>query len=183
MKNFLKIPQKTQYPDAGGIVVSKKQQIATEIVESIREELDEHLDAINMNTSEIQASADMIMDLEGKFNKLSEKVDKVLDMLEQQSKPKTQVKPLALREQEIFIALYTEQQFLTYQQIASKVSLPESMVPGIIDAIVAKGIPILKKHEMATVSVQLDNDFRERQTRENMLNINEVVMSSMAGQQ
>lgn len=149
------------------------------IIESLREELDEHLDAINSNTSEIQASYDYIAEVESKVDKLNEKMDKILRMLEQ-TESKSSIDPLTLREQEVFLALYTDVQFMTVSQVAKKIMLTDSQVNVLIDSIIAKGVPILKRFEGEKVCLQIEPGFRSRQTKENILQISQVVMSSIS---
>ena len=144
-------------------------------IEQVREELDEHLDAINSNTRELQASFDYVAEVEAKVDKLSEKLDTIMRMLEQQPR-----EHLNIREQEVFLILYQLEQFMSYQEIGQRLMLPQNTIQLLVDALIAKGIPILKRHEGSQVKIQIDPSFREQQTKENLLNINEQVMSSVA---
>ncbi|MFW5746845.1 MAG: hypothetical protein ACOCWQ_04845 [Nanoarchaeota archaeon] len=157
-------------------------EISHDVIADIREELDEHLDAINRNTSEVQSGFDYIAEVEAKVDKLSEKLDRVLTLIENGVKTTTQqpIDPLSLREQEVFLALYTEETFLSYTKVAQKIGLPESIVPALLDSIISKGVPILKKYTGQEVCVQIDPDFRNKQAKENVLNINEIVMTSIS---
>mgnify|MGYP006282294921 CR=1 FL=1 len=148
-------------------------------IETFKEELDEHLDAINQNTTEIQAVFDYTAEVDAKVTKLSEKMDRILQLLENQKPRESSIQQLNLREQEVFLALYAENVFLSYADIARRISLPESMIPGIVDSIIAKGVPVLRKYQGPQVFVQIDEDFRNRQAKENLLHINEFVMTSV----
>jgi hypothetical protein len=161
----------------------KQESLSAELVDTLREELDEHLDTINGNTTEIQASIDYTSEVEAKVDKLAEKMDRILQMLENQDvKQSTTLKPLNLREQEVFLSLYTTDEFMSYTEVAEKISLPESMIPPLVDAIIGKGVPILKKYQGPSIFVQIDNEFKDIQTKENVLNINEFVMKSVVTQ-
>ena len=51
-----------------------------------------------------------------------------------------------------------------------------------IDQIIAKGIPILRKHIGQTTLIQIDAEFKALQTRENVLKLHEFVVASVAKQ-
>lgn len=148
--------------------------------QDLQEELDEHLDAINRNTSEIQACFEYVGDVEKKVDKISEKIDTLMAMIQQPQETGTKVKPLSLREQEVFLALYTTANFLTYKQVAHKVSLPEQNIPQLIEIIIEKGVPILKKFAEGKVCVQIDPEFKNEQAKHNVLQIDSIVMQEFS---
>ena len=69
----------------------------------VKEELDEHLEAINENTTENKTTYNRLRVLEDKVDKLSEKMDKILAHFGE--KKTYDIAELSLREQEIFIAI------------------------------------------------------------------------------
>ena len=79
----------------------------------IREEFEEHLQAINENTNEISANYEYICEIEIKLDKLSERVDNLQMYLQSNSgislvgKADFDVKRLNRREQEVFLVIYT----------------------------------------------------------------------------
>ncbi|MBW2989221.1 hypothetical protein KY358_02775 [Candidatus Woesearchaeota archaeon] len=145
----------------------------------VRDEFEDHLTAINQNTSEIQANYELICNIDQKLNKISERLDK-LDLFLQKHgmdvEEKQQFKPISLtrREQEIFLVLYTLEEVkgpVTYLDIARKVCLPEDIVSSYVSNMVRKGIPILKRYKANEAHLTLNKQFKARQAKENILQI------------
>ena len=113
-------------------------------INSLRDELDDHLDAINRNSNEIQTNYEIICDLDSKVQKLNEKIDRIQMLLEDKEVEKEEPKPittLTFREQEVFLVLYTcDEQRLTYKDIARKTGLTELLVQGYIINLIKKGV-------------------------------------------
>ena len=135
--------------------------------ELVQQELDEHLAAINENTAEIQAVFDYLHELESKLEKLSQRLDQL------QLSEKAAEKPLALThlEKKVFLALYTEETPLSYQEIAVKCNLPASLIPECISALVSKGIPLQRSFYSEKLFLKVDPKFKEMQAKENILNL------------
>ncbi|MFT4310421.1 MAG: hypothetical protein ACMXYC_02215 [Candidatus Woesearchaeota archaeon] len=155
-------------------------QIVSHQVHDVREELDEHLDAINSNTQEIQSAFEYVAEVENKVDKLAEKLDNILHLLQENKKT---LKPLSLREQEVFLVLYTEKQFVDYQTVATKLQLPVSVVTELVQSLIQKGIPIIKKYEHTQEKIQVDESFKQEQAKHNVLHIHEVMLSSISSYQ
>ena len=135
--------------------------------ELVQQELDEHLAAINENTAEIQAVFDYLHELESKLEKLSQRMDQL------QLNEKAAEKPLALThlEKKVFLALYTEETPLSYQEIAVKCNLPASLIPECISALVSKSIPLQRSFYSEKLFLKVDPKFKEMQAKENILNL------------
>jgi predicted nuclease with TOPRIM domain len=102
----------------------------------VKEELDEHLEAINNNTNEIQTNFEYLTELESKVTKLNEKVERILEILEgKKDEPTYHVEELTLREQEVFITLYSATKPVTYTQISHKIALPADMIRQLIQSL------------------------------------------------
>lgn len=136
--------------------------------ELIRQELDEHLSAINENTAEIQAVFDYLQELEVKVERLCQRLDQL-----QLGQEKIMDKPLALThlEKKVFLALYTEETPLSYQEIAVKCNLPVSLIPDCLSALVSKGIPLQRSFYTEKLFLKIDPKFKELQAKENLLNL------------
>ena len=144
----------------------------------VKEELSEHLDAINQNTSEFESVHQRITTLEVMFEKLVERVDE----LTMQSRPETFYKndfnvSLSLREQEMFVILYTSTNELSAIQIAKYLGLTEELVHSHIYKLISKGIPVIKNFLDETVlKYSLDKVFKDLQARKNLITINPDVL-------
>ncbi|MBR9676375.1 hypothetical protein GOV05_05180 [Candidatus Woesearchaeota archaeon] len=177
--------------------MSKKQNIDVKRIETglrnsfskIREEMDVHLDSINENTQEINANFDYLMKLEGKVDKVSERIDDLFMILHELSgventsskdefKEQFEGIELSNREQEVFLALYTntKDDFLAYSDIAKRTGLTTSLVEKYINSIVMKGVPIIKTYKDKTLMVSLDTEFKNLQAKENIISINKGVI-------
>ncbi len=151
----------------------------------VKEELSEHLDAINENTSEIQSNFEHMQELETKVDKLNEKFDKILHLLQETSieKETYTVEPLTLREQEVFIALYTKESALSYHQISQRTGLPIDLIKHIIQTMISKGVPIIKRFLDDELVLEIDSEFKQTQTKQNILQLNEQIMQHMVYQE
>ncbi|MBI2549423.1 hypothetical protein HYW21_08825 [Candidatus Woesearchaeota archaeon] len=154
------------------------------VINSFREEFDDHLDAINENTNEIQTNYEYLCALDAKIEKVAEKVDSLMLLLGQ-TKAKSGhqqyvVQPLTHREQELFLVLYThEQGFLSYAEVARKLGFTVQMVEQYIANVIQKGVPLIKRFQNNLVYVSLDPEFRNLQTKENIVQLDEDVVKSM----
>ncbi len=138
--------------------------------EAIRKQLEEHLLAINENTSEIQAMLDYLQELEVKIEKVSQRMD-LLQMQESSAKAKQAIEPLTQLEKKIFLTLYTEEAPLTFQEISGKTSLHCSLVSDLISSIVHKGVPLQRTCFNEQLFFKLEPKFKELQAKENVINL------------
>ena len=159
--------------------------------ESIKEEFTEHRESINQNTNEIQSNYEYLCKLETKMDKLTERMDEltlvltkgnipyVVETSAPEEKDVINVPKLSVREQEIFLVLYTAEEPLTYKSIARKAALNESLVMNYIVALISKGVPLIKRYVNNVVYVILDHEFKQLQAKENLLNINEEITARL----
>jgi DNA-binding MarR family transcriptional regulator len=146
--------------------------------QKIKEEMDDHLQAINENTNEISASYDYIQELERMISKLNERLDENEMKLARLTGKKTMdadmFKNIRLnpKEQEIFLLLYEENGDLQdYRKIARRLGLTEEIVIRTVAALCSKGIPIQKKHFDNKIYLVLDAEFRNLQAKEKVLKL------------
>ena len=136
----------------------------------IRSALEEHLAAINENTAEVQALFDYIHEIEVKLEKISSRLDQM--QLSQEKIPeKMTVSSLTQMEKKVFLVLYTEEESLTYEEIAQKSSLPSSLVPECVSALVNKGIPLGRSMFKNQLMFKMSPIFKEMQAKENIVNL------------
>lgn len=121
--------------------------------QKIKEEMDEHLQAINENTNEITSNYEYTCELEAKIEKLTERLDKMQMFIETQlgARPvveKNEIEPLSKPEQDVFTTLYILQEekgTVTYRDIADKSNLDDEEVVSCVDSMISKGITPLQK--------------------------------------
>ena len=152
---------------------------------SIKDELNEHLDSINENTSEINANYESLCEMDSKIDKLTERLDQIQLFLQKnlglevEEKPQFNVEKLTKREEEVFLVLYTldgSLEQITYNDIAKRCGLTPELVMSYIQSMVKKGVPIIKKHKNNATYLKLNPIFRNLQTKENILKINQKTL-------
>lgn len=152
----------------------------------IKTELENHLDSINENTHEINANFDHILKIEEKLDKLAERVDElhmIFSSLTGDAKKIDTAKyeniNLTLREQEVFLVLYTAEKELNHFDIAKKLGLTVELVEKYLDSMSKKGVPIIKKYDNEKLLFFIDEEFRNIQAKRNLLDINEKISQTL----
>lgn len=137
---------------------------------NIKRALEEHLTAINENTSEIQALFDYLQEMDIKVEKLSQRLDQ-LQISQGLEVPKPTVLPLNHTEKKVFLALYTEEIPLTYREIAERAKLPLSLVPECISSLTGKGIALSRNFCNGQLFIKINPEFKELQAKEKLINL------------
>ncbi|MFH0868254.1 MAG: hypothetical protein V1831_02990 [Candidatus Woesearchaeota archaeon] len=148
-----------------------------EALKSIKSELDEHLDAVNENTSEIQTSYECINEINDKAEKLAERIESIEIFLQQYSafnavEKSFDIKPLTKKEQYVFLVIYAledEKGLVSYGDIIRKTDFPGYVVNEYIARLVEKGIPLMKKYINNLPYIKLNPEFKRLQAKENIL--------------
>ena len=148
-----------------------------EALKSIKKELDEHLEALNENTSEIQASYGCMNEINDKLEKLAERVEAIEIFLQQHSNfnaiEKTfDIIPLTKTEQHVFLVIYAledEKGLVSHVDICKKTGLPGYVISEYIARLVEKGIPLMKKYVNNIPYIRLNPEFKRIQAKENIL--------------
>jgi len=143
----------------------------------IKQEFEEHLQAINENTNEISANYEYICELESKLDKLSERVDQIQmyftdSNIDVAKRNNFDVKRLNRMEQQVFLVIYTleeEKGSITYEDIAKKLNISEQLAGNYVTSIIEKGVPILKRYFNSKPYLRLDPEFKTLQAKENIL--------------
>lgn len=148
-------------------------------LESVRKELDEHLEALNENTSEIQTNYECMNEVNDKVEKLAERVESIEIFLQQHSnftaiEKSFDVKPLTQTEKDVFLVIYAledERGLVSCEQIRKKTGLAPYMVNEYLSRLVEKGIPLMKKFVNGAPYIKLNPEFKRMQAKENLLMI------------
>jgi len=137
---------------------------------NVRQALEEHLTAINENTTEIQSLFDYLQEMEVKMEKLAQRMDQMQLSMGVQV-PKPEICPLVETEKKVFLTLYTEGAPLSYREIAQKSELSVSVIPECVSSLVNKGVPLSRSFCNEQIFIKLDNSFKEMQAKENIVNL------------
>lgn len=136
---------------------------------SVKVELDDHLDAVNQNTAEIQANQGLLTELEAKVDKLTERMDN-MELLINPDRSRVLGVKLTRREQEVFMSLYLSKG-LSIRDIGKRLGFTEEMVEMYVFNLLSKGIPVQKELVDDVVVFSLEPDFKDLQARRNLLDI------------
>jgi hypothetical protein len=136
----------------------------------VRDALEEHLSAINENTTEIQSMFDFLQEMEIKVDKLSQRLDNV-QMSFGQPIEKPFVQPLDQLEKKIFLVLYTEEIPITYEEMSFKARVPLSTIPDCVSSLINKGIPLLRSRVNEQLFFKISPSFKDIQAKENLINL------------
>jgi len=149
-----------------------------EAFSKVREEMDEHLDAINQNTNELESCHEELAELAAKIERLSERLDELQLALEGAPRVSREIS-LSHREQEVFMVLYVREDPLTSLTIARRLGLTVEMVDRSLQGLIEKGVPVLRSFVDGKVYHSLDLKFKELQARRNVVGVSEAVSSQL----
>lgn len=146
------------------------------ILAGIREELDDHRQAINENTNEVESHFESMSEIARRLDSLSERLDQISRVI---SLPETRehmfkVSPLTPKEKVVFSALYAgteDDPEMTYQRLASRLGMADDLVAAYITNLMEKGVLVKKRYVGSTVRVSLDHRFREKQAKGNLVRL------------
>ena len=146
----------------------------------VKDELNQYLVDINENTTEIQGNFEFLCDINGKIDKLCERMEKIELFLgktvgfEVETTKEFTPKVLTKKEQEIFLYLYTLEEkkgTVTYKDIARAAGLPEDLVSSYMTNLIEKNIPIVKHYANGIPTFRLDKRFKQQQAKKNILGL------------
>ena len=152
-------------------------------ISSIKEELEDHLVSINDSTDEIDNNYSYIIEMEERMSLIEKKLDVVLDFIASVNGksvdfPKKNIK-LNEQEQEIFMAFYTSEMALCYDDMCRRTGKSESYVRYHLNNLITKGVPVKRHCRSGSGDSKsyftLDHGFRELQTKSNILNLSRTL--------
>ena len=160
-----------------------KQKISF-VVAEIHHEFEDHLESINENTAEIQSNYELSCELDKKLTKLNERIDDIYSILSKLTGKKLtktakyeDIDPLTTMEKNVFLNLYSEDQPITYSELAKKINMPISLARQYITNLLEKGIPIQKKYLNQRPYIYLDKKFKNLQAKKNILKIEQKILA------
>ncbi len=142
---------------------------------SIREEFDDHLNAINDNTLEIQDNHERIAQLDSKIDALASKLENTYMMVNELMKRRSKFNKISLsdEEQKLFIAIYSEDSKVSFTALSRKLGLKRSTIRLCLESMKKKEVPLFVEKNGAETFTMLEAKFKELQTRENLIKIDE----------
>lgn len=146
----------------------------SELVESCKDELEDHRLAINENTNEILSNSESVSEIYVRLDKLSSRIDELFLLIKGQKieKPKASVRPLSANEKKVFQSIYTlTEQFpaVNYSSLAKHSKLSFDQVKYCVSTMIQKGVPLLKRYRAKEIFLFIDPYFKELQAKENIL--------------
>lgn len=149
------------------------------VLKSIREELDDHRDAINHNTDEIGGNHEIMYQMMAQLDKMSERIDSMALYLKRKDSNfkddnLVDIKPLTRREKEVFMALYEltqSQPAVSFRDLSNLMEMPIGSVQGYICALIEKGVPVEKTVSHRTVYLSLKKSFARLQAKNNIMGV------------
>jgi biotin operon repressor len=147
----------------------------------IKEEFSQHLESINENTNELQANYEYLSELETHVDKLSGRIEHIELFLKKlddsfralENTEGYTIQPLSVNEKRIFAIVYSANKPLSYPDIASALSMSESLVRSYLTNIISKGVPIIKKYLGGKPIISLDEEFKKLQQKENIIKLSQ----------
>lgn len=142
---------------------------------SVKEEFDDHLNAINENTLEIKDNYERIYMLDQKIEKLSHKLETTYMMVSELLKQKNHFDSITLTdlEQKVFLGIYTENGRVSYTVLSKKLGLKRSVIRLTVESLKKKAIPLFVQKEDVETYTAMEQRFKELQARENLIKIEE----------
>lgn len=148
-------------------------------IESMRDELEDHLSSINENTSEIETNYSYLMDIDQRLALLEKKVNGIFDMLAEITRQNVKLSNVKIRiiesEQDLFMVFYTADKALDYAFLCEKLNKSESYVRNCLNNLITKGVPIKRVNIKHKAYFLLDAAFKELQTKKNILNLSKTL--------
>lgn len=145
---------------------------------AVKEEMNVHLETINQNSSEIQSIYEVLSELDGKIEKLNERIDQ-LQMSVDPDEDNFFPVELTMREQEVFLIIYAENDSISAKEIGKRLGFSDEMVNRYIHNMISKGIPLLKHYKNNEIFIAIDLKFKDLQARKNVLKIDESISKQL----
>jgi len=140
----------------------------------VRLEMDDHLDAINENSSEISALQNYLQEIDAKVDKLTDRVDELASVIQPDKTDFSSVY-LNRKEQEVFFVLYSYEGPLTPDQVGKKLGFSRQLAAQYLYNLQLKGVPMIARNWKGELFYSLDLKFKDLQARKNVLRISPSV--------
>lgn len=130
-----------------------------DLFKEIREELDEHLDALNQNTAEIASTHEYVSELDMKIEKLTERIDALQALLLAQTPASKNSLKLNAKEEDVLRALQESTEPLNSTQIGRLCGLTPDLTAQTLYCLKQKGVKVLAQTVGEDTFYALDGRF------------------------
>jgi hypothetical protein len=145
----------------------------------IKEEFEDHLDAINENTEELQSQYGSLAELNRKIEKLSERVDQMSSMVKELVSERSNI-ALSPDEQRVFLVLYMQDEgFISFDEVVERTHFNADYCRDMITAMLDKGVKLTREITEGKLYFKLNPYFKARQIRENIVKVDPSVVQQM----
>ena len=158
--------------------LSELKNVLRQSFREVRSEMDDHIDDINQNTTDIQAVYGILESLDAKIDKVSDRVDELVQTLQPDKTDFSQIH-LTRQEQEVFLILLSVEVPLTPEQVGRKLGLSHQLAAQYLYNLQLKGVPMLARNWKGELFYSLDLKFKDLQTRKNVLSVPESVKTRL----
>jgi len=148
-------------------------------IREIKEELNDHLVAINENTDEIEMNYSYLLDLTQRVQAMEKKLDAIFNAVSKLTIVEVE-KPIQKisvdeNEQQVFMFLYESHKAVDYAQICERLRKSEPFVRYCLNKLIEKGVTIKKHAINRKAYFILDEDFREMQAKHSIVSIKKTL--------
>jgi len=154
--------------------VTELKNVLRQSFHEVRAEMDDHLDAINQNSSEVNALHAFLEQINAKIDKVSDRVDELSFLLSPEKTDFSSIR-LTRQEQEVFLVLYSLEGPLTPEQVGQKLGLSRQLAAQYLYNLQLKGVPMVARNWKGELFYSLDLKFKDLQARKNVLRISEAI--------
>jgi hypothetical protein len=175
------------------VLVQKESELSSRVLQlndslksalnQVYDEFEDHLEAINENTSEIQENYAYFCELDNKIAKLNDRIDEIHNILSKLTGKKVRkiasfddIDPLTSDEKNVFMNLYTEAVPVSYADLAKKMQMPIPLVREYVTHLLEKGVPVQKTYKNTIPHILLDPRFKNLQAKTNILKIEQRIL-------
>lgn len=152
--------------------LDKLEKNIRESFKNLKLELEDHLDSINDNTNELEHFSEIIYEFDNRLNKIEDTLEFIKNSLVNNDIKKPTGPRLNEKESDIFQAIFRQEgEPVLLASLSKEVGIPENSLKRVITAMVNKGIPIMQTNCATGKFFYLENDFREKQLKHNVLNL------------
>ncbi|MDO8661445.1 MAG: hypothetical protein Q7K43_06145, partial [Candidatus Woesearchaeota archaeon] len=133
--------------------------IVKQVLDTMRDELDDHRQTINENTTEIETVFEFLNALEAKLDNVQQLVEKLALSLQE---PQQQIGVLNRREKTVCQALFLlgkTKPWVSCEDIAKHCQISREVLAATLAGLVTKHVPVIKKYDSTKAYAQLTPSF------------------------
>ena len=145
--------------------------IVKQVLDTMRDELDDHRQTINENTTEIETVFEFLNALEAKLDNVQQLVEKLALSLSLQE-PQQLIGVLNRREKAVCQALFLlgkTKPWVSCEDLAKHSQISREVLAATLAGLATKNVQVIKKYDHNRAYAQLAPSFREQQAKHNVI--------------